>query len=508
MRNLVFLLPDHTDAAALNHKILQNFSVVSEPQYQANRTYYDTFDWRFYSKKRYVVAEGNSVQLRSLDNDRLIAEARVRNKKLPTFYWQFPQTQLQHELARHQDVRALIPQVQVAAKGESLRILNRDEKTVLRVQFEQMELAGPAAKASLALISLLPVRGYFEEQENFAAFLLQAGLTPAPQRLPELIFRQVGLEPGACTSKVKLQLNAGEQTGEAVRQILDALRETILDNEQGVIDDIDTEFLHDFRVAVRRTRSALSQIKGVLPSEETERFRHDFRAIGKATNRLRDLDVYLLRKSEYEQMLPPDFQPELAALFKSLQQARKREHRKVAAFLESDEFRQVMRDWQHFLSELASKGYAGKAGKPVEEVAARAIRKRYEKVLTAGRAIRDNSPDESLHSLRIACKKLRYMLEFFASLYPQDKITALIKHLKKLQDNLGDFNDLSVQQQDLRASLARFKRSKDDSTGLQIALGGLIAVLYQKQLQVRRAFARTFAAFDSDGNRELFESLF
>ena len=42
--------------------------------------------------------------------------------------------------------------------------------------------------------------------------------------------------------------------------------QTLRINEDGVRKDLDSEFLHDFRVAVRRTRSALSQIKGVFPA--------------------------------------------------------------------------------------------------------------------------------------------------------------------------------------------------------------------------------------------------
>ena len=54
----------------------------------------------------------------------------------------------------------------------------------------------------------------------------------------------------------------------------------------------------------------------------------------------------------------------------------------------------------------------------------------------------------------------------------------IIKQLKKLQDNLGDFNDLYVQQESLKNFLKNDK-NMDITTS---ALGGLIAVLYQKQL--------------------------
>ncbi len=64
-----------------------------------------------------------------------------------------------------------------------------------------------------------------------------------------------------------------------------------------------------------------------------------------------------------------------------------------------------------------------------------------------------DTEDEVVHQLRINCKKLRYLMEFFAPLFPENEIKTLIKALKLLQDNLGNFNDYSVQQIFLRQVL-------------------------------------------------------
>ena len=53
----------------------------------------------------------------------------------------------------------------------------------------------------------------------------------------------------------------------AAKYIFSHLLKTMKDNEPGTIADTDSEFLHDFRVAVRRTRAGLSQLKGVLPDK-------------------------------------------------------------------------------------------------------------------------------------------------------------------------------------------------------------------------------------------------
>ena len=52
-----------------------------------------------------------------------------------------------------------------------------------------------------------------------------------------------------------------------------------------------------------------------------------------------------------------------------------------------------------------------------------------------GTAIDDDTPAEDLHELRKVGKELRYLLEFFASLYPAEVVKPLVKSLKGLQDH-------------------------------------------------------------------------
>ena len=63
----------------------------------------------------------------------------------------------------------------------------------------------------------------------------------------------------------------------AVRLILLQQLDTLEANADGVLHDIDTETLHDLRIAVRRTRSALKLLGDVLPGDLTLRFASEFR---------------------------------------------------------------------------------------------------------------------------------------------------------------------------------------------------------------------------------------
>ena len=136
------------------------------------------------------------------------------------------------------------------------------------------------------------------------------------------------------------------------------------------------------------------------------------------------------------------------------------------------------------------------------------IYKRYLAVVAGGNEITHTSEDALLHTLRIDCKKLRYLLEFFSTLFEHKKITPLIKQLKKLQDNLGRFQDLCVQQEELQNFIAKISLKNPSNRRTIAAIGSLIGQLAQEKHTVRAAFAEIFADFSSTKNKKLFQQLF
>ncbi len=83
------------------------------------------------------------------------------------------------------------------------------------------------------------------------------------------------------------------------------------------------------------------------------------------------------------------------------------------------------------------------------------------RALRQGKALTDDSPASAVHELRITCKKLRYMMEFFKSLYPAAEIDELTGALKELQDNLGDFQDYEVHRVELYEFAEEMAAAKD-----------------------------------------------
>jgi CHAD domain-containing protein len=353
------------------------------------------------------------------------------------------------------------------------------------------------------------VRGYRKDFRRIARKFEEAGLTVGPwQETFEHIVTAAGKQPGSYSAKPSYQFKAGMRADEATKKILRSTLAVIRANEEGIKADWDIEFLHDFRTAVRRTRSALNQIPKVFPPDVTERYKEAFAELGARTNQLRDLDVYLLAESEYRAMLPEALRDSISPLFDYMRAQRSQAWHDVVAHLNSTAYAAIVADWATYLSEPAPEQPAApNAAMPIGKLARRRIAKQYRRVINDGDRILDSDEDELVHQLRIDCKKLRYLLEFFAALFPKKKIDKLIKQLKILQDELGVFNDLSVQQVYLLKT-AEVLPSDDPQAKLGlVAVGSLIEKLANEQQAMKPGLAEAFSTFAAPPNRALFRQL-
>ena len=97
----------------------------------------------------------------------------------------------------------------------------------------------------------------------------------------------------------------------------------------------DTEFLHDLRVSVRRTRSAQRELKSAFPPAALERFRREFRWLQQATGPARDLDVYVGEFDAFRAALPAPSRADLDPLRELLVRRRAHERRGMVRALRS-----------------------------------------------------------------------------------------------------------------------------------------------------------------------------
>ena len=501
-----WIIPEALERSQLETALAQQFDVEAMPEYGAIVTYMDTFDWRLYQAGMLLHVHRRSWTLYEKTGELVLLKGGPNCKK-SCMAEAFPEGPMRAALAPVAGIRALLPLAEVELHGRQLHLRNTDGKIVLRLVLEEQRL--PGENQAFRMARVFPLRGYEEELKAVQAlFQTQSIVQPVSPLVGfEAGCLAVGRKPLDYSSKLVLELEPQMTAIEAMRKVYLLLLDVIRRNIPGAVADLDSEFLHDLRVAVRRTRSALSQTKGVFAAEALKPFREGFANIGRATGPTRDLDVYLLSEAACLARLQPDLRPGLQAYFTDIARQRRKAQRSMARFLRSDKVSQFLQDWEDFLHlEIPPGGPL--ANKPITRLASRIIRKHSARVLQDGQNLSADTPDAEVHQLRIECKKLRYSMEFFSSLYAEDAFSQLLKPLKAVQAILGDFNDLSVQQELLLETITTMQVHKNTEAGHVAALGALMQSLYEEQEPLRDHFAEVFATMASDEQQERIASLF
>jgi len=507
--NLHVRLPDEYQPDQLEQLLDGKFAFIVEPVISEKWTFYDTFDWRLFNQSLVLRQAGPELYLEHLSNSESLNG--LAGTSSPEFVLDLPESPLRNRLEPIVKMRTLLPLADIHTGSRTYRVLNQDEKTVARlVHTEVRTLDGENEPVLAAYLSLRPVRGYPKYSQKLANRLSRAGqVTSMPEDLYFSALERAGKKPGSYSGRINIRLKPNKRSDSSAKVIQRYLFEIMKANEAGIKADIDSEYLHDYRIAIRRTRSALSEIRNVFPEEVTEHFKQAFRVLGQRTNMLRDLDVYLLSEAEFQARLPLAMREDIVPLFDYLRLLREQALEEVIDSLSSNEYTGVLEEWQTFLDEpIPKKPVAANASMPIVKLAQKRIYKHYRRVIQDGDTILTHTQDELLHALRIECKKLRYLMEFFSSLFPRKKMTRLIEQLKKLQDNLGEFNDLSVQQEHLMHMAEELPMDDPRSRKTLVATGYLVENLSYEQKAVRADFADTFTEFASPANQKLFRQLF
>ncbi len=357
---------------------------------------------------------------------------------------------------------------------------------------------------SNCLVQVLPIRGYEKFHKKLEKSLQALGGKPASGGLVPNLFALTGIELTDYTTKPIFGLHPGHSAGETVRDMVLTMLQVAQCNEAGIIHKPqDTEYLHDYRISLRKVRSIVSLLKAIFPKDLHSHLKSRLSELMAPTNRARDLDVYILEKDTLSNLLPTHLAAGLPLMFADFE----REHAKVYSdlkkWLSSKAYQAQIGNVQSLFAALNLDGLTETAATPVLQLVNQNLKKHYKKVNKIGSSITPETPDEQVHELRLECKKFRYLLEFFAELYPKKVLDQVLKRLKKLQNTLGAFNDYSVQQESLHDYLEGAKANKS----LHMSVGALIMVLAQKQHEERLRVEQRFAEFAKPETASLVEQL-
>ena len=346
---------------------------------------------------------------------------------------------------------ALEPLPSLLPQGASLRPafnvrVSRRQRTLrysgaeIELALDQGEVSGGERKSAISEVEL-------ELKEGPAAALFTlarelAAAAPLYLAFDSKAARGQALVAGRSPTAQKgatIEIAADATVGHTFQSVARRALAQIAANAAILRDAPGPEAVHQLRVGARRLRSALTTFKPVLEGEGLETVKADLKWLGGACGRARSLDVFAaetLAPAETGLAKPPG----LDRLRNALDIAREAAWRHAGEAAASERFRALMIDTCAWL-ETGDWQFADGAGKPVGAFAKAVLKKHWKKVSRRGRDLQGGD-DTARHHLRIEAKKLRYACEAFASLHREKQVHRYLRHLKELQDVLGQLNDL------------------------------------------------------------------
>ena len=269
-----------------------------------------------------------------------------------------------------------------------------------------------------------------------------------------------------------LALAQGISVNEALGKIFRACAGQCAANHDAVLDRSDPEGVHQFRVALRRMRSALVVFKTVLLRKHVAWLEREASRLIDLLGPARDWDVFIDETLATVRAARPEDET-LQRLAEAAEVERARAYEQAEA-LRAPDYTEFLLRFGRWIETAGWREAANHAAldQPLAHLGERLLDKRHKRVLKRGRDFEQLS-DADLHRLRISLKKLRYAGEFFAAQFPDGKPRTYIRALRRLQDDLGQLNDAAVAERCLKELLDN-QRKSNHLAALGIGAGQVI----------------------------------
>jgi CHAD domain-containing protein len=427
------------------------------------------------------------------------------------FAWDLPPGSMRQRIEPVIEMRRLLPLAEAEQEGVLLEVMDESRKTIARLNIVAGRARVPKRRspwqAFRPFLTLNALRGYDEHCAGPIAIIdSRPGIERSELALQGHVLSAIGASSPHDVSEFCVELEPMVRADVGALRMHRELLRIIVANHTGVLTDLDSEFLHDFRVGVRRSRSLLGQIKDVLAQAEVDHFKGELAWLGQITGPMRDLDVLLLGLRSPSKALSEDQQ---RAILAQLEQERARAQQALAEQLTSERYRLLVRQWKHFLSQDPRvKPGDGRGALPLVTVVSQRAWRLYRRTLSGAEHVSSDTPAQELHQIRIAAKKLRYLIDAAASLYDPKDLASVLRALKRLQSVLGKFNDAYMQASWLRQYAGALNETERDVTLVRQAAEALAELADQRTQKMRKPVNQQLLRFGESANRVAFERVF
>jgi len=323
------------------------------------------------------------------------------------------------------------------------------------------------------------------------------GYSPSAASKFEVAFKwfKVALPSKRMSEKLRVRLE--DRLDLAVRKFLTYQFQRFREQLPGVRQDIDTEFVHQARVATRRMRSALRLFREAIPQTAVIYLGEELKWLGAKFGAVRDLDVFLLNLSRFKPQIRFFPSNKKKAFENWIEKHRRSPLKALQEALESSRYKAFERRFIQFLERpLPARPRVPLAMKPVREVAPLVTTEKFEAAIQQGHKVLAKPKLKQFHALRIQMKRLRYAVEFMAPAY-EGALTPFIERTVEIQDCLGELQDTVFTRGFIEFLLDEWK-GKLVEPDLLFILGEI----YQLQTEIagdrRERFSKIWERFSSE----------
>jgi inorganic triphosphatase YgiF len=262
-----------------------------------------------------------------------------------------------------------------------------------------------------------------------------------------------------------IDLPGGSSARDAFRIIGVACLKQIICNEPALLKG-DPEGVHQMRVGLRRLRAAMSLFRVLLHDPQTAEIKVQLKWLAGELGPARELEVLMSRVVAPVRKRRRNWRG-MPSLSHEITERRDAALKRAQEAVESARFRALTLDigawlqagqWTTPQDDLVR----DQGDLPVGDFAAEELAGRWRKVRKKGKKLAQLDA-ASRHRFRIQTKKLRYATEFFSSLYTGKRAVKrrrqFLPALERLQDGLGDLNDIAVHEERISAMGIHDRRS-------------------------------------------------
>lgn len=240
----------------------------------------------------------------------------------------------------------------------------------------------------------------------------------------------------------EIVLHGSEEIGNVLQGMVWSCLSHLQGNVAGAVADLDDEYLHQIRVALRRLRVVLGMTYGVQADAELGRLRSDIAELAGELGRSREWDVFVAQTLE-PLRLSLGNEINIDAVLRGSELRRRKQHKQARELLQSADFQRLQMRlgcwmWGDYWQQACWREQA------LPDFATQIMRRRSKQVHRLYLSLSADADPLRLHIFRIACKKLRYSAELFSSLYRGKNTARYLSGLARIQDELGLLNDIAI----------------------------------------------------------------